>query len=29
VLPGNKFLAAWFTFNPAGTEQGWFLGGGD
>jgi hypothetical protein len=29
VLPGNKFLAAWFTFNPAGTEQAWFLGVGD
>jgi len=27
-LPGNGFLAAWFTFNPAGTQQSWFLGVG-
>jgi len=27
VLPGNKLLAAWFTFSPAG-EQAWFLGVG-
>ena len=28
VLPDNQFLAAWFTFNPAGTEQSWFIGTG-
>ena len=28
VLPDNAFLAAWFTFNPAGTAQSWFLGVG-
>lgn len=28
VLPDSKFLAAWFTFNPAGTQQSWFLGVG-
>jgi hypothetical protein len=28
VLPDNRFLAAWFTFNPAGTQQAWFLGVG-
>ena len=28
ALPGNQFLAAWFTFNPVGTEQAWFLGVG-
>ena len=27
-LPGSEFLAAWFTFNPAGTQQSWFLGVG-
>ena len=27
-LPGSQFLAAWFTFNPAGTQQSWFLGVG-
>jgi N-acetylneuraminic acid mutarotase len=29
VLPNNGFLAAWFTFNPAGTEQAWFVGVGN
>jgi hypothetical protein len=24
VLNNNRFLAWWFTFNPAGTEQSWF-----
>jgi N-acetylneuraminic acid mutarotase len=28
VLSGNRLLAAWFTFNPAGTEQAWFIGVG-
>jgi hypothetical protein len=28
VLPASQFLAAWFTFNPAGTAQSWFLGVG-
>ncbi len=28
VLPDNQFLAAWFTFDPAGTQQAWFLGVG-
>jgi plastocyanin len=28
VLPGNRFLAAWFTFTPDGTEQSWFTGVG-
>jgi len=28
VLPGNQLLAAWFTFNPSGTEQAWFVGEG-
>ena len=28
VLPDNAFLAAWFTFDPAGTAQSWFLGVG-
>ena len=28
VLPENRFLAAWFTFNPAGTAQAWLLGVG-
>ncbi len=27
-MPDNKFLAAWFTFNPTGTQQSWFLGVG-
>jgi Kelch motif len=28
VLPDNRFLAAWFAFNPAGTLQAWFTGVG-
>jgi hypothetical protein len=28
VLANSQFLAAWFTFNPAGTQQSWFLGVG-
>ena len=28
VLPHNRIQAAWFTFNPAGTAQAWFLGVG-
>jgi hypothetical protein len=28
VLPDNRFLAWWFTFNPAGTEQATFGGVG-
>jgi Kelch motif protein/galactose oxidase-like protein len=28
VLPDGHFLAAWFTFNPAGNQQSWFLGVG-
>ena len=28
VLPDNQLLVAWFTFNPAGTAQSWFLGVG-
>jgi hypothetical protein len=28
VLPDNRFYAAWFAFNPAGTEQSWFTGVG-
>ena len=28
VLPDNRFLAAWFTFDPAGTQQAWFTGVG-
>jgi hypothetical protein len=28
VLPDNKIQAAWFTFNPTGTEQAWFVGVG-
>ncbi len=26
VLPANRLLAAWFAFNPAGTQQAWFMG---
>lgn len=26
VLSDNRVLAAWFTFNPAGTQQAWFIG---
>jgi hypothetical protein len=28
VLPDNRFLAAWFTFNPAAAQQSWFMGVG-
>ena len=28
ILPNNGIQAAWFTFNPVGTEQSWFLGVG-
>jgi hypothetical protein len=28
VLPGNNLLAYWFTFDPAGDQQAWFLGVG-
>ena len=28
VLPGNGFYAAWFAFDPAGTQQAWFTGVG-
>jgi hypothetical protein len=28
VLPNNRFFAGWFTFNPAGTQQAWFVGVG-
>jgi len=28
ILSDNRLLAAWFTFNPAGTEQAWFVGVG-
>jgi len=28
VLSDNRFYAAWFTFNPAGTQQAWFTGAG-
>jgi len=28
VLPNNQFLAAWFAFDPAGTQQSWFTGVG-
>ena len=28
ALPGNRMLATWFAFNPAGTQQSWFLGVG-
>ena len=28
VLPGNRMLAAWFAFDPAGTQQSWFTGVG-
>ena len=29
VLKNNGFLAWWFTFNPAGTQQSWFGGVGN
>ncbi len=28
VLPDNQLFAAWFTYNPAGTQQAWFTGVG-
>jgi plastocyanin len=28
ILSGNRFLATWFAFNPAGTQQAWFGGVG-
>ena len=28
VLPGNRLLAFWFTFNPEGNQQVWFGGVG-
>jgi hypothetical protein len=28
VLPDNRFYAAWFAFNPPGTQQSWFSGVG-
>ena len=28
VLPNNHLLAGWFAFNPAGTQQAWFVGVG-
>jgi len=28
VLPGNRVFVGWMTFNPAGTEQAWFVGVG-
>lgn len=28
VLPDNRFLAAWFTFTPDGSQQSWFTGVG-
>jgi plastocyanin len=28
VLPNNRFLAAWFAYNPAGSAQAWFTGVG-
>jgi hypothetical protein len=28
ILPDNRMFAGWFTFNPAGTEQAWFVGVG-
>jgi len=29
VLDGGRFLAYWFTFNPGGSQQAWFLGVGN
>ena len=29
VLPGNNLLAYWFSFNPDGSQQSWFLGVGN
>src|SRR3989442_1737312 len=28
ILPNNRMFVGWFTFNPAGTEQAWFVGVG-
>ena len=28
ILPSNRVFAGWFTFNPAGTQQAWFVGVG-
>ena len=28
ALPGNRLLAAWFTFTPDGSQQSWFTGVG-
>lgn len=28
VLPGQRFYAAWFAFDPGGTQQAWFTGVG-
>ena len=28
ILPDNRIQAAWFAFNPAGTEQAWIIGTG-
>jgi plastocyanin len=28
ILSDNRFLATWFAFNPAGTQQAWFTGVG-
>ena len=28
VLPDNRLFVGWFTFNPAGTQQAWFVGVG-
>jgi hypothetical protein len=28
VLADNRIQAAWFTFNPSGSEQAWFIGEG-
>ncbi len=29
VLPGNRLVAMWYAFNPAGDQQAWFGGVGD
>jgi hypothetical protein len=28
VLPGNRAIMFWFTFNPAGAQQTWLIGNG-
>jgi N-acetylneuraminic acid mutarotase len=28
ILPNSRLLAGWFAFNPAGTQQAWFVGAG-